>query len=363
MRSSREALAVSCVLFALFGCGSSTDPAAVRSVPSGGAAGTGVADAAQPSLAGGGAAGDGAGGSSGGSAAIAGSNVAIAGGGLAAASGAAGAGGAIPAEPRPQVDGAVLWVEAGETTSLTLEGARVAKWQDLTSSHNDAAQANDGMRPTLVQATAAKPAVLHFEAARRTFLGVPDAASLQWGTGDFSVAVVFAFTNQPFAQGAPGVHLGGWAFTVDKITQPSGPRVGWGIMGNWPNGEQAPVRTAVGCETTEAGGVVLTKDNGYNDGVLRLWVMRRDTASGVVELRSNGVVTNNAKGGAYFDSVDTVGTGITIGGARMNPGQNMANFSLEGDVAAIVAIKGAVSDPVLAELEQYLMKKYQVVAK
>ncbi len=279
------------------------------------------------------------------------------------AGGSAGApgGGGSPPLPRPLLPGAVLWLEAAEVDTLEVESEHVSKWRDLSEQHNDAAQPSANVRPVLVAASDAKPAVVHFTAQQHTFLGIPDAPSLQFGKQDFTIAVVFAFTNQPFANGAPGVHLGGWAFALNKITQPSGPRVGWGIMGNWPNGETSPVRTAVGCETTEAGGVVLTKMNGYNDGALRLWVMRRDTARGAVELRGHGVVDGTGKGGTYLDDVSTVGTPITLGGARLNPGgMNNAGFSLEGDIAAAVVVKGALADPDLAMLEQYLIKKYRL---
>jgi hypothetical protein len=285
---------------------------------------------------------------------------------LAGSAGAGGNGGAVgggASEPRPAVPGSVLWLEA-DASSMDVEAEHVAQWRDLSDAHNDATQASSNVRPALVAATAIKPAVVHFTAQQHTFLGIADAVSLQWGKQDFTVALVFAFTNQPFAEGAPGAHLGGWGFALNKITQPSGPRLGWGIMGNWPNGETVPVRSAVGCETTEAGGSLLSKKNGYNDGALRLWVMRRATAKSTVELRDNGVVDGSAKGGPFMDDVTTAGTPLTLGGARLNP-SNMtsAAFNLEGDIAAVVAIKGELSDANLALLEQYLMKKYRVAAQ
>ena len=272
-----------------------------------------------------------------------------------------GAGGGVMSEPRPALPGAVLWLEASAASSLEVEAEHVVKWRDLSDAHNDAAQSSVNLRPAMVAATATKPAVVHFTAQQHTFLGVADASSLQFGKQDFAVALVFAFTNQPFAEGAPGAHLGGWGFALNKITQPSGPRVGWGIMGNWPNGETVPVRSAVGCETTEASGSLLSKKNGYNDGALRLWVMRRTTAKSLVELRDNGVVDGIAKGGSFLDDVSTAGTPITLGGARLNPG-NMASaaFNLEGDIAAVVAFKGELSDANVGVLEQYLMKRYRI---
>ncbi len=345
------------VVLAAGGC--SAESSEAGAVAAGGGGGGAAGGNAGSSSAAASTAGAGAGGAAGSSGANAGSSAgAVAGmAGAGGALGGAGAGGAASL-PRPSLPNAVLWLEAAETTSIGLEAEHVAKWQDLSGSHNDAVQGSAGVRPTLLTAPTAR---VHFEAARHTYLGVADAESLRWGTGDFTVALVFAHTNQPFAEGAPGQHLGGWAFALNKITQPSGPRIGWGIMGNWPNGEDAPVRTAVGCETTEAGGVILTKENGYNDGVLRLWVMHRDTARGVVELRQNGVVSGSAKGGPFLDGVDAPGTGITLGGARLNPNnQNSAGFNLGGDIAAVVGVKGALADAELRALEQYLMKRYQI---
>ncbi len=249
----------------------------------------------------------------------------------------------------PSIDGVVLWLDSSR--DVAAEGGRVTRWGDQSAMHNDAAPPSAAVAPTLLSVMVNGQPVIHFDASRKTVLLVPDAASLHFGTADFTIEVVVGYRNKSKG-GVPVDHLDGWGYVFNKMI---GNRLGVGLMGNWPVSETASIGSQFGCETTEQGGSLLSKGNGYNDGVMRLWAMRR--AGITVELRRGGAVDSSAKWNPPIN-VDAMGTPPVSIGARLYQGQTSASFPLDGDVAEIVVVKGTIAEPQLTLLESYLTTKY-----
>ena len=93
---------------------------------------------------------------------------------------------------------------------------------------------------------------------------------------------------------------------------------------------------------------------GYNDGVARVYVARVVARNGGTdyELFVNGQTAgvNHADG-----TID-----VTLAGSDVRIGSTYGQ-SVEGDVAEVVATKGAPSDADLAKLTSYLIAKYKIV--
>jgi len=256
---------------------------------------------------------------------------------------------AIAVLPVPSIDGVVLWLDGSR--GVTEDNGRISRWADQSAQHNDAAPPSAGVAPSLGPNLVNGHPAVHFEAARKTVLLVTDAASLHFGTGDLTIEAVVGYRNKSKG-GTPVDHLDGWGYVFDKMV---GNRLGVGLMGNWPVSETDPIGSQFGCETTEQGGSLLSKAKGYNDGVARLWAMRR--AGTTVELRRAGAVDNSGKWNPPVN-VDAMGTPPVSIGARLYQGQTSASFPLDGDVAEIVVVKGTIAEAQLASLESYLSTKY-----
>jgi hypothetical protein len=83
--------------------------------------------------------------------------------------------GRIPTNPllfSSLIPGLVLWLWAGNSNSVILNGSTVAQWNDLSGNNNNVSQATVGRQPTYVASSAAynNQPVLSFTGATPTFL-------------------------------------------------------------------------------------------------------------------------------------------------------------------------------------------------
>jgi hypothetical protein len=259
---------------------------------------------------------------------------------VAGTGGEAGAGeaGAPAASFSPdQLPGLALWLDA--SVGITANAAHaISGWTDRSVHHNDAAQITAANQPVLVnQVINGRPAI-HFNGQLSDArLDIPDSASLRWGTGDFSLQIVAAYTNTLAATPRYGMLFGKFAELA--------PYTGVILFANYPSD---PVYSGIGAQLdSNTQQLVSTTDN-LNDGKPRLYGVRREGTT--VTLQVNDTDGEVIRWDAP-DDVSAPDRPVYIGS---QPGIQ----DLIGDIAEIVAVSGTVSPADHAALTQYLMNKY-----
>ncbi len=241
---------------------------------------------------------------------------------------------ATPPWTPASLNGLSAWFDGNKDVSVA--NGTVQNWKDQSSNNNNAFNLTPANQPTTVGNVVNGRSVIRFDGAGKQWLNVFDAATLQFGTGDFAIVEVMAYTNVASSSGTTGYG----ALWVK--TQPQAPYTGAAMFGNDPTVPSSAIRTQL-----KLGLSVNSSKTGYNDGSFHIVGMRRTGTT--LEARGDG--TSNTTANASTD-VSAVASDIWIGG-RGNGAQ-----ALKGDIAEIVVVKGTLSDPNLATLEGYLKAKY-----
>ncbi len=235
----------------------------------------------------------------------------------------------------------VVWLDASKDVTAT--GAKVSKWADQSSAHNDATQSNAAKQPLLTLAGLAGKPVLSF---KKSTLTIADSPSLNWGAGDFTVTMVANYRNKA------GIHLAGFAYFFHKnakVAVEGRPEAAEVILaGNWPNGDTVPMVTKITASLNAHMIKAHSKDVGYNDGAFRVLTATRSGGK-KLDIRINGAVAGTT--GATWN-VDSVGTPATLGSATSG------GFPIEGDIAEVVILKGITNPEDIQALEAYLAAKF-----
>jgi len=237
--------------------------------------------------------------------------------------------------------GLALWLDAEHKTALDGNG-RLQTWGDLSGNANDASQATSTSRPGLLsQAINNLPAV-HFEGVSSgPYLSVADSSTMQWGTGDFLVALVARFSNNPTSGLTTGAGDFFWKSTFNGTNG-----AGVGFLANIPT---ANYTVATGLALSINSTNYVFTQTAYNDGAGRLYLTRRIGTK--LELRVNASSVATQTGTAT--DVSASGTPALIGAIG-----NGVYYRLAGDISEMIAVKGPISDPDLTSLEAYLKGKY-----
>jgi hypothetical protein len=239
---------------------------------------------------------------------------------------------AAPFTPR-SLDGLVIWLDGDVGVQST--GAQVVSWMDRSGNGNDATSGTD--RPVVITGLVNGHAAVRFD-GQMTFMQMPDVATTQWGTGDYAVVVVAAVRN---AASTDVVH--GYAMLYGKSSQ-TYPYAGAVLFMNWPIPSASTKAAAQADATHNAVGTT----SGLNSGMFHLFAMRHHGT--MLEVRVDGQA--EAQADVTGVTADAPGAKPTIGG------QAKIVQMLDGDIAEVVAVKGAVSDSDMAALEAFLKKKY-----
>ena len=237
-----------------------------------------------------------------------------------------------------QLPGLVLWLDPAKGVSVDTLGG-VMEWADQSPTKHPARQPSADRRPELQQQAIGKNPGVKYPGNWK-YLYVPDHEDLQFGTGDFLIETVFLY-----AEMASSPCWGAGEAVVAKA-EGQAPFDGVAIFGNAP--------TVDGIQTNRIGGhlsndLKLNTPFACNDNQPRLVGLRR--VGTTVELRVNGQVAAMLAPGANND-VDAVGLQFAIGG------RESAMQCLDGVIGHVVAVKGPISSPDLANLEQWLMGWY-----
>jgi hypothetical protein len=230
-----------------------------------------------------------------------------------------------------------------DPTSLVALNGRVAKWVDLSGKGNHAVQGTTAYQPTytangiggLPSASFAGPV---------SFLSIADGSSMQWGTDDYALFAVFRASAQSQAN----------SNLYQKVNGAS-PWPGAALMINYV----ATTSTTLAASYVRHDVYVVSAapPATFDDFTVHLLTERRAvlTLDVRVDGRPSASVTN-----ANVGAVDVSGAGYpaTIG---QNGYQPTTDFQqLYGDIAEMIAVRGALTDTELASLEQYLKDRYAI---
>jgi hypothetical protein len=226
------------------------------------------------------------------------------------------------------VPGLALWLDASK--GVTQDGnGKVSAWADQSINQNTATQATLAVRPTLVaQSINAKPAI-HF-AGSKEFLEIADHASLQAGTGDFYVAAVVKAANTV-----------DYGFVYAKTDNSKFPFPGIVMSVNYP-------QTGLVGGQTEVAVIASTTTGMLNDNVARQFGFMRK--AGTLGFRLNGAMQGTKANVVTDVSAPNQKAYIGCQPNGLDP--------LDGDIAELIVVKGAVSIPDLGAVESYLNTKY-----
>jgi hypothetical protein len=208
---------------------------------------------------------------------------------------------------------------------------------DRSGRNNNAGQAATGLQPSLVTGVVNGLPVIRFANAS---LQVTDSTTLQWGTDDFAILVVAGYKNSTTTD------LGYGMFVAKQET--AYPYAGPALWGNYTTA--APFDTVIGLQADSGGTQYAISTAAQNDGVIRIYTGRRVGNS--LEVRVNGAVQGTTN--ATSVNVSASGRPLLIGGR----GTVMESQALDGDIAEIVAVRGALGNDDLTKLEAYLKAKY-----
>lgn len=257
------------------------------------------------------------------------------------------------------VSGLVLWLEGDLSSSITLSTPdagpqKVTLWADQTSHKNDAkglaSSVSQGRNPSVKAAAINGLSAIHFDQGTGNsgnMLTITDNVdtSLQWGTGDFYVAVVGDFDNDP----SKGQNLGvGNFFSKAPFSGQSASVSGVVLFGNVPSANTNPTAGMLFAAGTGAGNFVTTA-TAYNTGTAHLFAIRRQGTA--IDLFVDGASVANATSG----NVDVSGATVPI---RLGADGDANLVRLDGDIGEILAVKGALSSSDQSGIESYLKSKW-----
>jgi hypothetical protein len=238
-----------------------------------------------------------------------------------------------------QLPGLALWLAAD--TGISTVNSKVTSWMDQSGHLNNATQSIAASQPTLVTgAVNGHPVVAFGLSGALTYLQIADAASLNWGTGDFTLEIV-ASSTQP---------VNTYAVMYGKQKTDAAPYPGPGLYMNFP----IPSATTLGVQLEGLPAYELgSSTTGVNDGNTRLYGGRRTGM--ILEARLNGALSAMSVLPAAPLDLSAAGFPAFVGG---HPASGTVIQALQGNVAEIVAVAGTITTADLTKLEKYLEAKY-----
>jgi hypothetical protein len=235
------------------------------------------------------------------------------------------------------LSGLVLWLDPDRGLSLAGDGGIVSSWSDQ-SGRGNTAYADIYGGPQAVPTGLNGHTEMRFGAAgASSALRLADSPSLEWGSGPFAIVIVHRFSNSNTNGEDAAIYV-----KQDPVNKPYIGAAFYGLSGS--GGYYAGLAFNINQS--------VSSDGGYNDNQWRVVGIRRDQSS--LSVRINGQIA--AYGPVTFVDVSAVNLTAIIG----HNGGASPTQQLIGDVAELVAIKGATTDADLQRLDSYFRAKYGI---
>jgi hypothetical protein len=243
-----------------------------------------------------------------------------------------------------KVTGLALWLDAAK--GVTQAAGKVSSWADQSGNNNNAAQSNGNNRPGFTASAINSLPGVHFDMAAQagTFMTIVDSPTLSWTTGDYYLVAVARYNNDPQQQGNFTNRFGTLYFKEGQ-----NPSAGPALFANTPGNT---VTSGFATQMSNAAADrLLSTGTGYNDNKGHSFSVHRGGTT--LELRHNGNLDGTKTVTAVDVSAPTID--VTIGASG---GGGFAQARLNGDIAEVIAVKGAISSGDLSGIEGYLKAKY-----
>ncbi|CAN5428161.1 hypothetical protein BH09MYX1_BH09MYX1_53620 [soil metagenome] len=229
--------------------------------------------------------------------------------------------------------GVVTWLDAQQTSTVTVAGGKVTRWADRTNFQHDAVS-DVGYEPTLGTDISKNVPIVRFSSAQMVLNGAPADASLQLGaTDDFLVEIVMMNTGS----GAVLFH------NMSTIMPAAGLNIA--IISGEP--KQA---FGLGYNAT-----FLRDPTPSTDGKLRLFGFQRTSSGTTIAIRNNGAETATTT----VTAADLTTVMPFRLGAFLDTHASFKGF-MTGAIGELVLVKGAISPNDRTALESYLMTKWKL---
>ena len=243
------------------------------------------------------------------------------------------------------VPGLALWLDANK--GVTQSTGKVSGWADQSGNNNNAAQSNAANRPGFTASALNSLPGVHFDmnVAGGTFMTIVDATTLNWATGDYYLVVVARYSNDPNQQGGFTNRIGAFYFK-----EGTGPTLGPALFGNVTGN---PGTSAFATQMSFAAADRLVSTSTGNNNFPKGHAFSVHRGGTTLELRNNGALDGTKTVTAVDVSAPTID--VMLGAT---PGNGFTQNRLNGDIAEVIAVKGAISSGDLSGIEGYLKAKY-----
>jgi hypothetical protein len=256
-----------------------------------------------------------------------------------------------------KVNGLVLWLEADVSASIIQANQRITTWKDQTSHHNDALGSTNsttqGRNPTVKKGQINSLDAVHFNMGQANtsanMLGIPENSdkSLQWGTGDFYVAIVGEFDNDP--QSSSGTQFQVGNFFSKNYSPGIGSYTGVAFYGNLPTTNNTVIAGMLFMTSNQLNDFAYTA-TAYNTNKPHLFGIRRQ--GNTIDLYVDGASVNSA---TATQNVDVSNANVPV---RIGADGDANLLRLDGDIGEIYAVEGVLSPSDQASIQGYLKKKW-----
>ena len=256
-----------------------------------------------------------------------------------------------------KVNGLVLWLEADVGASIVQQNGRITQWKDQTSHHNDANgstnSSTQGRNPTLKSGQINSLDAVHFNKGQpngpANMLSVADNAdkSLQWGTGDFYVAIVGEFDNNPNDSNGAQFQTGN--FFSKNISPSFNSYTGVAFYGNLPTPQNTVIPGLLYMTSNQLNDFAYTA-TAYNTNKPHVFGIRRQ--GNTIDLYVDGTSVNSA---TATQNVDVSNANIPI---RIGADGDANLLRLDGDIGEVYAVEGALAQGDQGSIHAYLKKKW-----
>jgi hypothetical protein len=229
-----------------------------------------------------------------------------------------------------------------DPTSFQVEGA-VARWRDVSGNGNDAIQTNKRYAPLSGASAINNEPALTF-IGPIIFLSIADNASIAWGTSDFAIFAVVRATAQTAADAMIYQKTGAYPYNGASL---------------YLNANKPVATTLAAAQVSGTTYVVNASPPAtFVDGTVHVLGARR--AGATLEVRVDGAVSRSVT------SSDVASTDVSATGFDAIIGQNgygtpRPEFQqFQGAIAEVIGVRGALVEPDVEALEQYLKSRYAV---
>jgi hypothetical protein len=208
---------------------------------------------------------------------------------------------------------------------------KVSAWGDKSAFAHSAAQADTARQPTVITLTGGRKALRFVTGSPCSILTIPDVASLQFGTGGYTIGAVVGYTNT--AVGGDVLQKQGAVPYNGVFLTATGTVSGHTFASYVSNTNPSVVSTPAGLNTGALHRVVVR------------YIYPTTHAIGVDGVGASVVVTAT--------DVSSSGSNVNIGAANGGTAE-----CLTGDIAEIVLVNRGLNDMETTQLDGYFKTKY-----